>query len=1107
MILWPMGCRFTARVGLALLVISSGCSSPPEPPADQLDTGAVDASGRTTEDTAARCTDGKDNDLDGFIDCQDQGCWGFNFCVDAGPEDQAADLQPADHRGPDAPAEDGPVVDLTVAVDQPPQPEMWGPDLPHPVDAPATDLHLPDAGGADLPPADIPGNDTAAADSGQPCATHHDCKQRWYCYLGSCTRDPLMAVYHCGKAGCLPGHWCVQKNGTKSTCSESSTHKCKDACDCGPAHCCKAGVCVKNLVDPRSPGGKTLGTARCEEGVDATYCCADPECHAGRFAYKENAEGFFRCHSRAKNQTVSQCGGDACHGTACNCKPGQSCVDTVSKAPPGKTCFLLTGGTCVSNGLAQTFYGFGAGDLLPCCKWGCPKGGKCEVGWRSDPRFAYVRVLGRCGSCGDGKCGDGEYPGTCSKDCFCGDGKCAPEEDQLGGTPPQQKKHCPADCGTCGDGKCQAPAETPFNCAKDCPKACGDGWCTWPETPGSCSKDCADRCVDAYMFPGKHAVCGDNFCSNTDCQDPESCKTCAQDCGACSKWTVVRRVPAWQRKTLRSVWGTSSSNVYVVGADGTLLRYDGGKWNPTLSGSPYGLYGVWGASTTSVYAVGAYGTILRHDGATWTLMQSNTSRSFTSVWGSSDTDVFAAGTNGTIQHYDGVKWRAMASGTTTTLWSVWGSSPTQVFAGGDYGTVRRYDGKLWSAINYSSSWWGVRGIWGSSGSEVFAVATSYSGLKMGYVLRWYPKLQKWLPMHVSGALTGIWGLSSTAMVVVGEKSIQRYDGKTWSKAQGIEDTMYGVWGSSVTDVYAVGKTGWILHHDGKAWSTKNFGRARMLTSIWGSSQTNLYLTSSLPAELMHFDGAQWSVAQHLPTVWVFNRNLLGVWGSSATDVYAVGYMDVLRYNGSAWASVAGVNNISPVDVWGTSASDVFIVGNGAFHYDGLKWREMNTNKAQALYAVWGSAPSDVHAVGKGGIMRRYDGVTWTTPTSPTAADLWGLWGSSSTDVFATGANGTILRHDGAGWKQTPASKIPTTRTLRAVWGRSWSDVHSVGDYGSVLHFDGAGWKRARTDLREVTSGSYACPVLWDVWGTSSGAVFAVGSSETVLRLCPGGKCP
>ena len=100
-----------------------------------------------------------------------------------------------------------------------------------------------------------------------------------------------------------------------------------------------------------------------------------------------------------------------------------------------------------------------------------------------------------------------------------------------------------------------------------------------------------------------------------------------------------------------------------------------------------------------------------------------------------------------------------------------------------------------------------------------------------------------------------------------------------------------------------------------------------------------------------------------------------------------------------------------------------------------------------------------------------------------------------------------MRHDGAGWKQTPASKIPTTRTLRAVWGRSWSDVHSVGDYGSVLHFDGAGWKRARTDLREVTSGSYACPVLWDVWGTSSGAVFAVGSSETVLRLCPGGKCP
>ena len=170
----------------------------------------------------------------------------------------------------------------------------------------------------------------------------------------------------------------------------------------------------------------------CEEGVDATYCCSAPECHAGKFAFGGNAPTFFRCHDRDKKSVEKNCGGAPCFGTSCSCDPGETCVETGPKMPLGKTCLLLSGGNCVSNTTAEVFYGFSPGDLLPCCSGGCLKGAKCakcDAGWqRLGGKYAYQRVIGTCGSCGNGVYDPGEYPKTCPADCTCGDGVCAPGE-------------------------------------------------------------------------------------------------------------------------------------------------------------------------------------------------------------------------------------------------------------------------------------------------------------------------------------------------------------------------------------------------------------------------------------------------------------------------------------------------------------------------------------------------------------------------------------------------------------------------------------------------------------------------------------------------------
>ena len=75
----------------------------------------------------------------------------------------------------------------------------------------------------------------------------------------------------------------------------------------------------------------------------------------------------------------------------------------------------------------------------------------------------------------------------------------------------------------------------------------------------------------------------------------------------------------------------------------------------------------------------------------------------------------------------------------------------------------------------------------------------------------------------------------------------------------------------------------------------------------------------LHALVMHYDGLSWSRAEPLSTYeWALND----IWGSSSSDVYAVGPTTVLHYDGTRWTKLP----LSGGDrVWGTSPRDVFVL--------------------------------------------------------------------------------------------------------------------------------------------------------------------------------------
>ena len=274
---------------------------------------------------------------------------------------------------------------------------------------------------------------------------------------------------------------------------------------------------------------------------------------------------------------------------------------------------------------------------------------------------------------------------------------------------------------------------------------------------------------------------------------------------------------------------------------------DASGWMPMTIDTTEDLNDIWGSSASDVFVVGDNGTIFQYNGIGWTSMDSGTSKGLECVWGSSGSDVFAAGSYGTILHYDGSSWSAMTSGTTEALKGVWGSAGSDVFAVGVDGTILHYNTIGWSQMDYSS-YDDIYSIWGSSGSDVFAV-NSYSRILHYDGTNWSETDSTW------GTLYDIWGSSSMAVLAVGSSgTVLQYNGSTWSSTDaGSSNTLYGVWGSSLTDIYAVGSYGTILYYDGSTWYTMTSGITEYLNDIWGSSSSDVYAVGD-NGTILHYSG-------------------------------------------------------------------------------------------------------------------------------------------------------------------------------------------------------------------------------------------------------------
>ncbi len=256
------------------------------------------------------------------------------------------------------------------------------------------------------------------------------------------------------------------------------------------------------------------------------------------------------------------------------------------------------------------------------------------------------------------------------------------------------------------------------------------------------------------------------------------------------------------------------------------------------------------------------------------------------------------------------------------------------------------------------------------------------------------------------ALTQVWGSSASNVYATGSAGILHFDGVQWFNSGATSTYLFGIWGSGVGYIFAVGESGKILHFDGSGgWKEQPSGVTVQLNDVWGSGTTVFAVGDA--GTILRYDGSSWT-----PLTSGTSEDLYAVWGSSASDVYAAGDNGtLLRYTGSAWQPIPlGLTGFIE-GIWGSGPNDVFVVGDDGrvVHYDGSGWTAMTSGTTRFLFDIWGSGPNDVFAVGDQGTVIHYDGSAWTEMTTNNTDILTGVWGAGPNDVFAVGTS-FILRY-------------------------------------------------------------------------------------------------
>lgn len=289
-----------------------------------------------------------------------------------------------------------------------------------------------------------------------------------------------------------------------------------------------------------------------------------------------------------------------------------------------------------------------------------------------------------------------------------------------------------------------------------------------------------------------------------------------------------------------------------------------------------------------------------------------------------------------------------------------------------------------------------------------------------------------------GWLLNVWASGSKDVWTVGgtpdEGRVMRYDGVSWSRVElghpvGLLNWVHGF---SDDDITIVGQAGTVLHFDGETFTLQPTPTTQDLWGVWGSSPNDLWAVGGNGMQesdklILHFDGSAWTEIELPPLQKSKVRAFFKVWGTAADNVYVVGARGVvLHFDGQAWTEQLVGASDDLIALWGTGPDRIMAVGgrgNGiAARYDGSSWRTETLAPMPGLNGVFMRNDQTAHVVGVKGTVARLDFETFSFDRYDydTALDLHAVFADSGGRLTAVGGSlsSTKPPHEGiAVWRE------------------------------------------------------------------------------------------
>ncbi len=464
--------------------------------------------------------------------------------------------------------------------------------------------------------------------------------------------------------------------------------------------------------------------------------------------------------------------------------------------------------------------------------------------------------------------------------------------------------------------------------------------------------------------------------------------------------TAITPVSATSGESVTSIGVvTSGTAKYVVAGTSTGNAWFGNTttWTKySLAATGNLISGVCVNSATEAFAASNGGGLFIFNGTGWTSVPSSFSQPKGDLQCTGPGHAFVWAQNTALLSWNGSGWTQLPSvGRTVRLAAV---SPTEIYAAGDSGATNRnfyrFDGSSWHLLATSQfqqpmqyrPWADPRGGAAYFASSQLGRVEMVSGTSVHPV--------SYAPSMRDAIMTS----ATNAFIVGWNMFLARWNGVTWNvdpPPTGTVTTriLNGVFSDGPSNAWAVGGSSTILHWNGSSWSVVSDSIHPIAlprdsyNAVWGVGGT-VWIAGS--GSILRCT----SVTLCTPDPVSGIDSLYGIWLSSATSGWAVGsHGKILQFNGTQWSSVSSPTGSRFVRLWGSSPTNVWAMGDSVVaQYNGTAW----TVQASASQIFQNGPQSQPQ--------------TFTIPTFEL-----GMWGTGPNEVYVGTTFGEIARWDGLQW--------------------------------------------------------------------------------------------